>query len=329
MVYDKTADGDDFETLRALEQNLTFQYAEEIFEKNGIHFTEEKFYQLGIRNPGSELYTKLEVLLSDQCRHTIKAAVFSDEDYTMFQDKKEFSGSVFRQLEEAYEYLQLCNQNRMEISGLEREDHWDYPQPALREALLNAVIHRDYSYGGSIIINVNKKEIEFISIGGLLPGISKEDIQNGISLSRNPKLAEIFHRLRFIEAYGTGIRRIYSLYKNCGRKPEISVTNNSFRMVLPNMNESQKISEIKVPNTNEAVSIKISKQMQTVLEYLSEFEEATQEDIQELLDVKRTRAYVIMKELTEAGLTETTGRGKTKKYRITEAGRKQGKAFFS
>lgn len=247
----------------------------------------------------------------------------------MFQDKKEFSGSVFRQLEEAYEYLQLCNQNQMEISGLEREDHWDYPQPALREALLNAVIHRDYSYSGSIIINVNKKEIEFISIGGLLPGISKEDIQNGISLSRNPKLAEIFHRLRFIEAYGTGIRRIYSLYKNCSRKPEISVTNNSFRMVLPNMNESRKISEIKVPNTNEAVSIKISKQMQTVLEYLSEFEEATQEDIQELLDVKRTRAYVIMKELTEAGLTETTGRGKTKKYRITEAGRKQGKAFFS
>ena len=169
---------------------------------------------------------------------------------------------------------------------------------------------------------MNKKEIEFISIGGLLPGISKEDIQNGISLSRNPKLAEIFHRLRFIEAYGTGIRRIYSLYKNCSRKPEISVTNNSFRMVLPNMNESRKISEIKVPNTNEAVSIKISKQMQTVLEYLSEFEEATQEDIQELLDVKRTRAYVIMKELTEAGLTETTGRGKTKKYRITEAGRK-------
>ena len=112
----------------------------------------------------------------------------------MFQDKKEFSGSVFRQLEEAYEYLQLCNQNQMEISGLEREDHWDYPQPALREALLNAVIHRDYSYSGSIIINVNKKEIEFISIGGLLPGISKEDIQNGISLSRNPKLAEIFHR---------------------------------------------------------------------------------------------------------------------------------------
>ena len=318
----KTADGDDFETLRALEQNLTLQYAEEIFEKNGIYFTEEKFYQLGIRNPGSKLYTKLAVLLSDQCRHTIKVAVFSDEDNTMFQDKKEFSGSVFRQLEEAYEYLQLCNQNQMEISGLEREDHWDYPQPALREALLNAVIHRDYSYSGSIIINVNKKEIEFISIGGLLPGISKEDIQNGISLSRSPKLAEIFHRLRFIEAYGTGIRRIYSLYKNCGRKPEISVTNNSFRMVLPNMNESRKISEIKVPNTNEAVSIKISKQMQTVLEYLSEFEEATQEDIQELLDVKRTRAYVIMKELTEAGLTETTGRGKTKKYRITEAGRK-------
>lgn len=54
--------------------------------------------------------------------------------------------------------------------------------------------------------------MEFISIGGLLPGLSPKDIRNGISQPRNRKLAEIFHRLRLIESYGTGIRRIFSLY---------------------------------------------------------------------------------------------------------------------
>jgi len=73
---------------------------------------------------------------------------------------------------------------------------------------------------------------EFISIGGLLPGLSPLDIRNGISQLRNRRLAEVFHRLNFIESYGTGIRRIYALYDKCEQKPEISVTPNSFKLNL-------------------------------------------------------------------------------------------------
>lgn len=253
-------------------QNITFQSAANIFARNKVAFSEEKYFQLGIRNHESKLYTNLALLLSDQCQHTVKIAVFSDEYNTVFQDKKEFSGSIFRQLEEAYEYLQLCNRNRAEIHGLERQDYWDYPEAALREALINALIHRDYSYSGSIIININQKQTEFISIGGLLPGISPEDIKNGISLSRNPKLAEIFHRLRFIESYGTGIRRIFALYKDCNRHPEIFVTSHSFRIVLPNMNEAGIVSEVHDVENDDSKNrkdtkqpVKITPQMEKVL----------------------------------------------------------------
>ena len=61
--------------------------------------------------------------------------------------------------------------------------------------------------------------MEFISLGGLLPGLSTEDIRLGVSQPRNQKLAEIFHRLRLIESYGTGIRRIFKLYASCPVQP--------------------------------------------------------------------------------------------------------------
>ena len=234
----KNADGDVFEELRSLEQGLTFDYCEKIFKDYNVDFGEEKFNALGIRNHSQGLYTNLGLLLSDQCAHSIKIAAFSDEQNTIFRDRKEFCGSLFNQMEDAFNYLQLCNQNRSVIDGLSRTDYWDYPKDAIREALINAIIHRDYSFSGSIIINVNDQCIEFISIGGLLPGLLPEDIRNGISQLRNRNLANIFHRLNFIESYGTGIRRIFSLYADCAKMPEITVTANSFKLVLPNTNHT-------------------------------------------------------------------------------------------
>lgn len=313
----KYADGDNFEKLRSLNQELTFEFAAQIFEKNGLPFNEEKFYQLGIKSPELKIFTNLGLLLSDQCLHTVKVAVFSDDANTVFKDKKEFTGSLLEQLEETYNYLQLCNKNRATISGLEREDRWDYKEEAVREALLNALIHRDYNFSGSIIININDKEMEFISIGGLLAGISPEDIRNGISLSRNSKLSELFHRLRYIEAYGTGIRRIFSLYKNCKAQPDISITPNSFKITLPNMNVAGEIETSVSSNTvsgTKKSAFKLTDQMASILDYISEYNEITLRDVQSLLNIKETRAYVIMKQLTDAGLVDKIGRGKNQKY---------------
>ena len=222
--------------MRTLQQDLTFEKAEAVFKRYKVEFSEEKFITLGLRNIHDDQYTNLALLISDQCQHTIKIAVFGDAENITFKDAKEFGGSVFQQLDESYDYLALCNRTVSTFRGLERIDKQDYPEEAIREALLNAIVHKDYSFSGSIIINVNDACMEFISIGGLLPGLSAEDIRSGISQPRNRKLAEIFHRLRLIESYGTGIRKIYALYKNCSVQPRIEVTPNTFKLVLPNMN---------------------------------------------------------------------------------------------
>lgn len=299
----KESDGDVFEKMRSVEQDLTFDSAKQAFDKYDIEFSDKKYRTLGLLSDSDELYTNMALIISDQSPYSIKVAVFADEFNTEFRDSKEFCGSVFEQLEKTYSYLTLCNKTKASFRGLERIESTDYPREALREALLNAIVHRDYSFSGSIIVNVNDKEIEFISIGGLLPGLSTDDIRSGISQPRNKNLAEVFHRLHLIESYGTGIRRIYKLYANCSEQPRIEVTPNTFKIVLPNMNSS---ASYNLDST--------TMQKTRILEYIEENGSITETEIQELLGIKRTRTYVLTKEMCEEGLIRVSGRGIEKRF---------------
>lgn len=309
MIRD--GDGNTFELLRSMEQNLTFVSAQETFSRYHVPFDASKYVSLGLENPRDHLYTNLALLLSDQCQHTTKIAVFSDLDDTEFRDQKEFGGSLFSQMDSVYQYLRLCNRVASRIVGLERFDSPDYPEEALREAFLNALVHRDYSFSGSIIININHTKTEFISLGGLMPGLSEADIRSGISQPRNRNLAEVFHRLRLIESYGTGIRRIFHLYKDCPVEPEIHITPNTFRLVLPNQNECAG----ELFHSNSAVSQMGSNPQQfIILKFIRENGSVTEQQAMELLNVKKTRAYTVLREMVQSGLLIANGRGVTKKY---------------
>nr|WP_304030070.1 RNA-binding domain-containing protein [Ruminococcus bromii] len=300
----KDSDGDDFESMRSLEQELTFASAAAAFESYGVDFSEEKYLALGMIHKNDGLFTNLALLMSDQCQHSIKVAVFGDDENTTFKDNREFKGSIFKQIDEAFRYIMLSNRTSSVFKGLERIDKSDYPEAALREALLNSVVHRDYSYSGSIIININDKQMEFVSIGGLLPGLTADDIRSGISQPRNKNLAEVFHRLKLIEAYGTGIRRIYKLYENCSVQPRIEVTHNTFKMILPNMSVAEPL----------AVKTYLTPQKEHILDFISKNGQITEAEIMELLGVKRTRAYTVAKQMCDENLIVAVGRGKNKKY---------------
>lgn len=300
----KESDGDTFESMRSMEQELSFKSAKEAFKRYNIEFSKAKYRTLGITVQGDELYSNLALIISDQCAHTTKVAVFADEENTKFRDSKEFGGSIFEQLDNTYAYLALCNKKLSTFKGLERIEKVDYPEEALREALLNALVHRDYSFSGSIIINVNDKEMEFISIGGLLPGLSPDDIRSGISQPRNKNLADVFHRLHLIESYGTGIRKIYNLYANCPEQPRIEVTSNTFKIILPNMNRA---------TAKEGIPVTTA-QMKKILDYIEENGQITDIEIQELLGLKKTRAFTLAKQMRDEGLIKVVGRAAEKRY---------------
>jgi ATP-dependent DNA helicase RecG len=310
----KTAYSDSILEYRSLNQNPGFSEAEKEFQIRKVAFSQEKFVGLGMINASDGLYTNLAALLSDNCEFSIKAAVFEGTTKQIFKDRKEFTGSVFKQLRDAYDYLELCNRVRATFAGLDRIDEKDYPDAAIREALSNAIVHRDYTYSGSIMINVYDDRMEFVSLGGLVKGLTEKDIRAGISQPRNKNLANVFYRLRLIEAYGTGIQRIFSSYPE-EVPPRLVTTENTFTMTLPNRNYPGPSGE-PGPEKSQGKGNELTYQFKEVLDYLKEHGSITEDAVRELLGIKRTRAYTIAKQMQGAGLIASHGRGAQKRYFI-------------
>ena len=302
----KETDGDSFESMRSLEQNLSFEAAEKQFEKQNIPFDAAKMQTLGMISADG-IYSNVALLLSDQCPSTIKAATFSGEDKGTFQDRREFDGSLFQQMEELYSYLDMRNQTKATFDGLYRIDTRDYPEDALREALLNSLVHRDYSFRASTLVSVYADRIEFVSVGGLLSGIELDDIMLGLSVCRNPKLAAIFYRLQLIEAYGTGMPKIMNAYTESESKPKIEVSSNAFKITLPNRNTGANHAETLVGT--------IKGDEKRILDFIGSYGHIVRSDVDQLLEVSQATANRILKRMVAEGLIYQDGNGRKTKYR--------------
>ena len=303
----KETDGDHFEDLRSLEQNLTFQAAKKEFEQCKVPFGVPQMKTLGIMNQEG-IYTNLGLLLSDQCVHTIKAAVFEGTTQNEFKDRREFSGSLFEQMNEAYDYIDFRNQNHSTFLKLHRIDRRDYPEAAVREALLNLLVHREYSFRASSFISVYLDRIEFTSIGGLISGMTLQDVMMGISVCRNAKLANVFYRLELIEAYGTGIRKIMEAYEGSVRKPKIEVTENAFKITIPNRNISNSSDE-ETEDQKESVE-----QEKRVMKLAKENGSVSRKEIEGVLGISQSTGGRLLKKMVAAGQIVQIGKGKNTHY---------------
>lgn len=304
----KETDGDRFEEMRSLNQELTFDEVSKLFRMKEIPFGTQQMKTLGLIN-AENIYTNLALLLSDQCPHIIKAATFRGTNQDDFQDRREFTGSLIKQLNDAYSYLDMRNQTKATFRGLYRIDARDYSDRAIREALLNAIEHRDYSFAAPTLISVFSDRMEFVSYGGLAGGVQMEDILNGLSVCRNQKLAGVFYRLQLVEAYGTGLPKIRSAYAGKNGQPEFNAGPASFKVILPNMN---------VLSSSPAEPAVYDADTENVLHYIEERGEASRSDIQKHLELSTSAAIRLMKKLKDGGLVTAIGRGKNVKYTIAE-----------
>ncbi len=303
----KETDGDHFEEMRSLEQKLTFESARKIFAERNVKFGFTQMKILGMATQDG-VYTNLGLLLSDQCVHTIKAAVFQGTTQSEFKDRKEFSGSLFRQMDEAYDFIDFRNQTHSTFDKLYRIDRRDYPETAVREALLNLLVHREYSFRASTFISLYADRLEFTSIGGLVSGVSLNDITMGISVCRNTKLANVFYRLELIEAYGTGIIKIMEAYEGTGMTPQIEASDNAFKIILPNLNampeSARKVQGKPAVGTPEERVIALAKQRGFV----------TRKEIEILLGMGQSSCGRLLKKMIDNGLLIQEGKGKNVHY---------------
>lgn len=303
----KETDGDSFEAMRSLEQNLTFQATAKEFELRKVAFGVPQMKTLGILNTDS-IYTNLGLLLSEQCTHTVKAAVFEGTDQSIFRDRQEFTGSLLQQLNDVYDYIDRRNQVHSTFQKLYRIDTRDYPEVALREALLNCLVHRDYGYSASTLISIYDDRIEFTTIGGLPTGVSVDDILLGLSVCRNPKLANVFYRLELIEAYGTGIKKIMNAYGQSGKLPTIQTTDNAFKIILPNLNANAASSPLERADSEEE---------KLVLGYIQKHGSITRKEVEAATGLVQTSAGRLLKSMIQKNLITQTGKGKRTKYTLS------------
>lgn len=301
----KTADDDVFENALSLHQELTFQKTAAVFAAKGLKFAQPQFLSLGLtRSDG--LFTNLGLLLSDQCPFSIKAAVFQGNDQREFKDRREFAGPLLSQLEDCYAYMQLNNETSSVFRGLYRQDSKSYPDEALREALLNSLVHRDYSFSASSMVGIYANRMEFTSIGGLMPGIHRDDILLGISVCRNPKLAGVFYRLKLIEAYGTGLLKIQSTYQGSISQPEFITTTNAFKVILPHLGKAPTLIREQPEKTPEDKLLDFAKARETF----------TRQEAEEFMQVSTSTATRMLQTLLDKQLLHRLGRGKNTMYQI-------------
>lgn len=311
----KETSGDCYEDARSLNQQLTFRKAEDYFARHRLPFGENQKRTLGIIGKDG-MYTNLGMLLSDQCVHTIKMAVFEGSKKTIFLDRRELGGSLLEQLENAYAYIDQFNRTRAEFAGLDRIDKRDYPPEAVREALLNAITHRDYAFSESTLINVFDDRIEFVTVGGLARGLTVNDIVLGVSVPRNKKLANVFYRLQLIEAYGTGILRINECYTEREAKPLVEATDNAFKITLPNRNfagEGKEIAHVVPARTKDK-----TQRQDTILRLAKKQGAVTRKDVQNALQVSQSMAILILREMVDKGVLVKDGAGKQVKYKLVQ-----------
>ena len=300
----KETDGDDYEAARSLNQELTFQDAECFFTEEHISLGQEQKRTLGLVSEDG-VFTNLGLLLSDQCPHTAKLAVFQGSGKTVFKDRAEFSGSLFRQMKDIYDHIDRFNRIRAEFPGLKRVDTRDYPPEALREAMLNAIVHRDYSYSASTFIRIFDDRIEFVTLGGLPKGIAMSDVMMGVSVPRNRRLANIFYRLHLIEAFGTGILKIKECYAGRSCQPAVEASENAFKITLPNVNHEAEAANRKHP---------LSEKEQRILDFISTRQSASRAEIEAAAGLSQSVTIRALKRLLELELIQKRGNGKNTIY---------------
>lgn len=318
----KETDGDRFEAMRCLNQDLTFEATKKEFELRKTDFGPQQMRTLKLIDQDG-LYSNLALLLSDQCVHTIKVAVFQGTDQTIFKDRREFTGSLMQQMNEVYDFIDFRNQTRATIEKLYRVDVRDYPEVAVREALLNLLVHRDYSFSASAFISIYEDRIEFVSIGGLMPGIDLEDVMVGISVCRNQDLANVFYRLHLIEAYGTGMGKIMKAYESMQVKPVIETTKNAFKIILPNINAKYETENATVKTkSGTPVTVhtekKLSDEEEKILEYARKYGAITRNDVIGLLEVSASTAARVIRKMVKTNLLEQKGKARNTHYTIAE-----------
>ena len=264
--------------------------------------TLEKLQDFGIlRMVGRKPYPAHSFnLLTDNTNKAAKVqcALFKGTTRDIFIDRKEFTGPIYQQVDEAYQFVLRHIDMGAQIDGEYRKDLYEYPVSAVREAIANAVLHRSYLDRSCVQICIFDDRMEISSPGMLYGGLDIETAKTGKSTCRNEAIAEAFHYMHIVEAWGTGIPRIINRCNEYGLPvPLFEEFGDGFKVTLFR----------KVINNPEKVNEKVNDKEERILHLLKENPEYIFSQMAEMLGISRKTVAEKIKKLKEKDLIERIG----------------------
>ena len=289
-----------YEELKARKQDLEFKVLKkELEEKLSLkNFSKDVLKTLNLYDD-KNAYNNAAELLADK-------NTFSGTDIAKFGknideilDRNLFTNiSIILQYQKTLEVFNRYYKYE-QILGSERIEKELIPEKAFREVIGNTLIHRTWDVNSNIKISMYEDKIEVSSPGGLPSGISEKEYLNGqISQLRNPILANIFFRLKYIEMFGTGIRRINESYKNFAVKPNFEIFENSIKITLP-------ITKTELFLTTDE---------KIIMDILEKGNILSSSEILEKVEFKKDKLNRILKNLIQKNYIDVIGNGRGTKY---------------
>ena len=288
-----------FEELPAKSQNLSFSVLETKLKESLQlkEVTRDTLKTLELYSDESG-FNKAAELLADKNTFPGIDMVRFGENINIILDRETIDNrSVLEQYDLALGLF--CKYYQYEkINGILRESIYRIPEEAFRESIANALVHRTWDVNAEINVAMFDDHIEITSPGGLPKGMSEEEYyRGGISILRNRIIGSIFFRLRMIERFGTGIRRINESYKNSSVKPVYFLSENTIRITLPVTEHENSLS----PDEN------------TVYKLLRGRSES-RSSIVAKTGFGKTKVIGILKKLESEGLIRISGKGRGTRY---------------
>lgn len=251
---------------------------------------------------GENSFNNAALLLSDNDKLSqsyVDIARFKFDTNT-FLDRKRFENqSLLEYFDQAIQEFQIRYSSYEIIDGKHRTSKELIPFIAFREALSNAIIHRDYLLNAGVQIAMFDNRIEISSPGGLPEGMDEEQFYKGLSsLSRNPIIANIFFRLKLIEQFGTGVNRIIDSYKMYKLNPSFEISTSQIRVVLPVTNFDYSKLESK----------------ESIIAYLKAFPKSSRQSIEDAIGMEKSSLIRRLNELDAQGVIYKSGNGPSTVY---------------
>ncbi len=305
-----------------------FELRELVLDASNMYFEElscgTKTLSFNILEQKMQKYMSIEILSNDVLKtlgfvakdgnYNNAAAIFADENEFYGVDIARFGSSiseimeretvtrvsVLKQYDKAVELYKRYYQYE-EISEMERKSIEMIPEAAFREAIANALVHRNWAMNMHVRIAMFKDYIEITSPGGLPKGITKEEYIHGeISCLRNPIVGNVFFRLHYIEMFGTGVRRILESYKDATAKPEFNISDNVISVKLP------------VLSTNYEVTADERK----IIDALKNGSQLASSELVKLTGFSKAKTIRLVNALMEKGYVNCKGKGRGTKYYV-------------